>query len=160
MRFQFSLARLLLAVAAFAATLGSLRPLGDESLPAAIIASCAMAGVVLIADVTAGLPALLTRLLGWITYGLVCGAGIGFAMNDLRAAMRGSSWNGPYAPDDVLACMVVGLFVGTIGGVVLDVVSHEYKWSWRRLWWAWSGLPLLIVFVYPIVRGFFDHARE
>ena len=88
MRFQFSLARLLLAVAAFAAVLGGMRPLGDAILPLAVVASCAIFGVVLVADLSAGLPMLLARLFGWITYGLVCGAGIGFALNDLR----GNEW--------------------------------------------------------------------
>ena len=88
-RFRLSFARLLLAVVAFAATLGGMRLLGEASLPLAVVASCAVAGVVLIADVSTGLPTLLAHLFGWITYGLVLGAGIGFALNDLR---RGNEW--------------------------------------------------------------------
>ena len=55
--------------------------------------------------------------------------------------------------------MIVGLIIGTIGGIALDIASYENRWSRRRLLWAWAALPL-IVFIYPVIRFFFEGVRE
>ena len=94
MRFQFTLARLLLATAGFAAVLGGMKWLGPANMPCALVAAIAVAAIVLVSGEYCGQRQLLASLFGWLVYFLLVGAGLGFAVVDLRSAENGSSWNG------------------------------------------------------------------
>jgi hypothetical protein len=158
-RFQFTLVRLLLAVAVFAAILGGMKPLGQASMPFAVLTSTAIATIVLITGNGWSPRQLLASMFGWVTYGLAIGTGLGFGLLDLRAAQMGSSWDGRYTVDNTLAYVIGGWVVGLLIGIGFDVQSRDSRWPRAALLWAWLLLPLLVL-IYPVLRAFFERARE
>ena len=160
MRFQFTLARLLLAIAGFAAVLGGMKWLGPANMPCALVASIAVAGIVLVTGGYSNRRQLAASFFGWVVYGLLVGAGLGFAMVDLRSAENGSSWNGVHAVGDPLASIVGGCVVGILAGIAVDVSSQGSTWRNTALRVAWLLVPLFVIAYYPMLRPFFEWARE
>ena len=104
MRFQFSLGRLMLAIAGFAAILGLIKPLGPRSIPGVLIASSAVALIVLITAERHAWP--IIRSLTTCVFG----AFVGFIMCPMIRP--------PYESGDEFRYMMVGAIFGWLIGVV------------------------------------------
>jgi hypothetical protein len=101
----------------------------------------------------------LTKVFGWLVYGLLLGAGLGFALLDLRAARAGYYWYSRYYVDDVVAYPLGGAFIGIVIGAVVDLMSRASTWGNAALRRVWCLLPFLLLW-YELLRPAFQCARE
>lgn len=99
------------------------------------------------------------RTFGWLVLGLAAGAGIGFAIIDLRAGLAGWEWDNPPYADQALACTLIGSLVGIVIGAVVEASIRVNVRKEKLLAWAWSLLAVAGV-IYGLLRPAFQLVRE
>jgi hypothetical protein len=100
-----------------------------------------------------------TILFGWLVCGLLFGAGLGFALVDVRAARAGYDWSSGRFLDETLPCTIGGAYVGIAVGVVFDAAGRALEWTRAAIRWAWWFL-LFSLFAYELIRPALECARE
>ena len=96
-----------------------------------------------------------TNYIGWLAYGFLLGAGLGFGMIDLRSEIGGDVWFSEQYFGYALAFTIGGALIGTFIGAAVCKMGRTSTWTNPALRWAWWLLPVfMLVYVLLLRPGF------